>query len=98
MQRLPLETNYFEAYNRDNVHLVVSPRRRSSGSRRTASRPRVAHHDLDVIVYATGFDAITGGFDRIDIRGVGGQSLRDKWRDSPSTYLGLSSPTGSPIC
>ena len=49
------------------------------------------HHDLDLIVYATGFDAITGGYDRIDIRGVDGQRLRDKWRESPSTYLGLLS-------
>ena len=41
-----------------------------------------------MIVYATGFDAITGGYDRIDIRGVGGQTLADAWRDGPSTYLG----------
>ena len=50
-----------------------------------------AHHELDLIVYATGFDAITGGYDRIDVRGVDGQSLRDKWRDSPSTYVGMMS-------
>ena len=42
-----------------------------------------------MIIYATGFDAITGAFDRIDIRGVGGRRLRDKWADGPRTYLGL---------
>jgi cation diffusion facilitator CzcD-associated flavoprotein CzcO len=42
-----------------------------------------------MIIYATGFDAITGAFDRIDLRGVGGQRLKDKWVDGPRTYLGL---------
>jgi len=88
-QRLPLETRYFEAYNRDNVHLVdlsETPIERitAKGIQTTGS-----HYDLDLIVYATGFDAITGGFDRMEIRGVAGQSLREKWRDGPLTYLGL---------
>jgi cation diffusion facilitator CzcD-associated flavoprotein CzcO len=89
LQRLPLETRYFEAYNRDNVHLVdlsATPIERVTP---TGIRTTAGHHDLDVIVYATGFDAITGGYDRMDIRGVGGQALRDKWRDGPRTYLGL---------
>ncbi len=91
MQRLPLETRYFEAYNRDNVRLVdlsESPIERvtAAGIQTTAE-----HHDLDVIVYATGFDAITGGYDRIQIRGVDGQLLGDKWRDGPRTYLGVLS-------
>ena len=91
MQRLPLETRYFEAYNRDNVRLVditESPIERltANGIQTTES-----HHDLDVIVYATGFDAITGGYDRIEIRGVDGNTLGDKWRDGPSTYLGVLS-------
>jgi len=89
LQRLPLETNYFEVYNRSNVELVdlsEAPIERftPSGIQTTA-----AHHDLDLIVYATGFDAITGAYDRIDIRGVDGVSLADKWRDGPSTYVGL---------
>jgi cation diffusion facilitator CzcD-associated flavoprotein CzcO len=42
-----------------------------------------------MIIYATGFDAITGAFDRIDIRGVGGVSLKDKWADGPVTFLGI---------
>ncbi|MBT5140832.1 MAG: NAD(P)/FAD-dependent oxidoreductase [Acidimicrobiaceae bacterium] len=89
MQRLPLETNYFEAYNRENVHLVdlsEAPIERitMSGIQTTAE-----HHDLDVIVYATGFDAITGGYDRINIRGIDGLLLGDVWADSPRTFVGV---------
>ena len=48
-----------------------------------------AAHAFDMIVYATGFDAITGAFDRIDIRGIGGRRLKDRWAHGPRTYLGL---------
>ncbi len=89
LQRLPLETNYFEAYNRDNVELVSLAETPIVRFDETGIETTAGHHDLDVIVYATGFDAITGGYDRIDIRGVGGVSLRDKWKDSPTTYLGV---------
>ena len=89
MQRLPLETRYFEAYNRDNVHLVDLSETPIERFTATGIQTTAGHHELDLIVYATGFDAITGGYDRIDVRGVDGQALRDKWRDSPSTYLGV---------
>lgn len=94
-RRVPLETNYYEAYNRDNVHLVdlnetpitrVTPR----GIETTGGE-----QEFDLIIYATGFDAITGAFDRIDFTGLGGKKLRDKWRDGPITYLGLQT-TGFP--
>jgi cation diffusion facilitator CzcD-associated flavoprotein CzcO len=89
VQRVPLETNYYEAYNRDNVHLVdlqeTPIERITPAGIRTSER----EYELDVIVYATGFDAITGAYDRIDIRGVGGVALRDKWRDGPVTYFGM---------
>ena len=88
MQRLPLETNYFEAYNQDNVGLVdlsETPIERVTASGLQTS---AAHHELDVLVYATGFDAITGALGKIDIRGVDGIALQDLWRDGPSTYLG----------
>jgi len=91
LQRLPLETNYFEAYNRDNVHLVDLAETPIERFTANGIQTTTDHHDLDLIVYATGFDAITGGYDRIDIRGVDGQTLRDKWSDSPSTYLGVLS-------
>ncbi len=91
MQRLPLETRYFEAYNRDNVDLVdisAAPIQRIT---ETGIETAAGHHDLDVIVYATGFNAITGGYDQIEIRGVDGQTLGQKWGDGPSTYLGVLS-------
>ncbi|MEL6980950.1 MAG: cyclohexanone monooxygenase, partial [Actinomycetota bacterium] len=93
MQRLPLETRYFEAYNRDNVDLVditANPiERMTETGIETAGQNGAEHHELDIIVYATGFNAITGGYDQVEIRGMDGQTLGDKWRDSPSTYLGV---------
>jgi cation diffusion facilitator CzcD-associated flavoprotein CzcO len=88
-RRVPMETNYYEMYNRDNVHLVdindTPIERVTASGLRTSERD----YDVDLIVYATGFDAMTGAFDRMDFVGVGGQKLRDKWRDGPVTYLGL---------
>ncbi len=91
MQRLPLETRYFEVYNRDNVKLVSLAETPIERFTPTGIQTTDAHYDLDVIVYATGFDAITGGYDRIEIRGVDGQKLADKWSDGPSTYFGVLS-------
>ena len=89
VQRVPLETNYYEAYNRDNVHLVDLQEtpivRISPAGIQTTER----EYEFDFIVYATGFDAITGSYDRIDIRGVDGLRLKDKWATGPSTYLGM---------
>ncbi|MGH0031824.1 MAG: flavin-containing monooxygenase [Myxococcota bacterium] len=88
-QRLPLETHYYEAYNRENVHLVdlsETPVERITPRGIQTTRK---HYDLDLIVYATGFDAITGAWDRMQIHGAGGALLADKWRDGPSTYFGL---------
>ena len=89
VQRVPLETNYLEAYNRDNVHLVdlqeTPIERITEKGLRTSERD----YEFDIIVYATGFDAITGAYDRIDIRGVGGERLFEKWKDGPETFLGM---------
>lgn len=89
VQRLPLETGYFEAYNRDNVELVdckeTPIERITPGGLRTTAR----EFEFDILVYATGFDAFTGAYDRMDIRGIGGASLRETWRDGPVTYLGM---------
>jgi cation diffusion facilitator CzcD-associated flavoprotein CzcO len=89
VQRVPMETRYFEAYNRDNVHLVditeTPIQEITENGLRTAER----EYEFDIIVFATGFDAITGAYDHIDIRGVGGEKLRDKWREGPSTFLGM---------
>jgi len=92
VQRVPMETGYYEAYNQDNVHLVdlretpierVTPKGIETTER---------EYEFDVIVYATGFDAVTGAYDRIDIRGVGGQALKELWAQGPVTYLGLNVP------
>ncbi|NOT55882.1 MAG: NAD(P)/FAD-dependent oxidoreductase [Deltaproteobacteria bacterium] len=89
IQRVPLETRYYEAYNRENVHLVDLQETPIECITPTGIRTTKQEYDFDIIVYATGFDAMTGAFDRIDIRGVGGQQLRDKWVEGPTTFLGL---------
>jgi len=89
VQRVPLETNYLEAYNRDNVSLVDISETPIERITETGIRTSDRDHDFDIIVYATGFDAITGAYDHIDIRGVGGERLRRKWYDGPSTFLGM---------
>ncbi len=95
MQRLPLETHYFEAYNRDNVHLVSLAETPIERITATGIQTTAQHHDLDLIVYATGFNAITGGYDQIEITGTDGQTLGEKWNDGPSTYVGVLT-TGFP--
>jgi cation diffusion facilitator CzcD-associated flavoprotein CzcO len=89
VQRVPMETRYYEAYNRDNVHLVDITETPITEVTETGLRTTERAFDFDIIVYATGFDAITGAFDHMDIRGVGGEKLRDKWNDGPSTFLGV---------
>jgi cation diffusion facilitator CzcD-associated flavoprotein CzcO len=89
VQRVPMETHYFEAYNRDNVHLVDITETPIVEVTETGLRTTERAYDFDIIVYATGFDAITGAFDHIDIQGVGGTRLRDKWSEGPTTFLGM---------
>jgi len=89
VQRVPLETHYLEAYNRDNVELVDIKEQPISNITETGIQTSAKHYDLDIIIYATGFDAMTGSYDRIDIRGAGGARLKDKWRDKAQTFLGM---------
>ena len=89
IQRVPLETNYLEAYNRPNVHLVDLSDTPLERVTRDGLRTTSVEFEFDVIIYATGFDAMTGAHDRIDIRGVGGEKLRKKWQDRISTCLGI---------
>ena len=90
-RRVPLETHYDEVYNQANVELVDL--REDPIERITPSgvQTREAEYGLDILIYATGFDAITGAFDRIEIRGEAGRTLKDKWVDGPRTYLGVQS-------
>ncbi|TWC06232.1 cation diffusion facilitator CzcD-associated flavoprotein CzcO [Bradyrhizobium macuxiense] len=88
-RRLPLETFYYEVYNRDNVELVDI--KETPIEKITPEGIRTAEKDyaFDIIIYATGFDAITGSFDKIDFRGAHGARLKEKWTHGPETYLGL---------
>jgi cation diffusion facilitator CzcD-associated flavoprotein CzcO len=88
-RRIPMETRYYEAYNRANVHLVDLNETPIEGITETGLRTKGRDYEVDVIVYATGFDAITGAFDRIDVTGLNGRKLKDKWVDGPLTYLGV---------
>ena len=93
-KRICVDTGYYETYNRDNVRLVDL--RRTPLERITARGIRTGgdggrEYEVDAIVYATGFDAMTGALGRIDIRGRDGRSLKEKWAGGPRTCLGLMS-------
>ena len=84
-----IDTDYFETYNRENVELVdirhspiqeITPR---------GIRTDDQEFEFDMIVFATGFDAMTGTFFKMDIRGRDGLPLKEKWSEGPKTYLGL---------
>ena len=89
IQRVPLETGYFETYNRDNVELVDSGETPIAEITPEGLRTTARSFEFDVIIYSTGFDSFTGAFDKIDIQGANGLKLRDKWADGPITFLGL---------
>jgi cyclohexanone monooxygenase len=85
-----VDTDYYETFNRENVELVdlradaiarIEPRGLRTGSRL---------HELDVIVFATGYDAMTGPLTRLNIHDTNGISLAERWRDGPAAYLGLA--------
>jgi cation diffusion facilitator CzcD-associated flavoprotein CzcO len=88
-KRPPIDTDYFETYNRPNVSLVDlrgAPIERIS---RAGICTTETEYPVDIIVFATGFDAMTGPMLRMDIRGRGGVALKDAWEAGPITYLGL---------
>lgn len=88
MQRLPLETHYFEAYNHKNVRLVDISETPIETINQAGLKTTAEQFDLDVLIYATGFDAITGALDRMAIQGAQG-TLAEKYAAGPSTYLGV---------
>ena len=90
-KRIPLETHYYEAYNRDNVLLVDIRKAPITCITPKGVKTQDAEYEFDVIIYATGFDAVSGPLTRIDIRGEGGQTFKDKWAAGPRSYLGLQS-------
>jgi cyclohexanone monooxygenase len=92
VKRIPLDSNYLETFNEPHVHLVeIKENPVAQITERGVQLADGTTYEVDVIVYATGFDAMTGPIRRIDVRGRGGISLRDKWEDGPHTYLGLMS-------
>ena len=89
-KRLCVDTDYYETYNRDNVELIdisrepverITPKGLMQGGR---------EQEFDIIVFATGFDAMTGTLLKMDIRGRGGEALREKWAAGPVSYLGIA--------
>ena len=90
-KRLPCESGYYEVYNQDNVQLVDV--REAPIERLTPKglKTTEAEYELDVIIFATGYDAVTGSLNRIDIRGEGGELLKDKFAGGPRTFMGVSS-------
>lgn len=90
-KRLCVDTDYWKTYNRDNVALVDIS---SSPIERLVPEGIVVAgktYLVDVVVFATGFDAVTGALDRIDIGSTTGARLKQHWQDGPRTYLGLAS-------
>lgn len=88
-KRLCLDTNYYETFNRENVTLVDARRTPIEEVTGTGVRTTEAEYQFDAIVFATGFDAMTGALMEIDVRGGDGASLKDAWSSGPRTYLGL---------
>ena len=90
-KRICIDTDYFATFNRPNVSLVDI--KTNPIEEITANAVRVAgkDHEVDALVMATGFDAMTGSVAKIDISGPGGRTLNEKWAEGPKTYLGLMS-------
>ena len=88
-KRICVDSDYYATFNLPHVKLVslkVDPIQRIVPE---GIRTQAETHKLDAIVFATGYDAVTGALDRVDIRGVSGQELKAKWAQGPRTYLGL---------
>jgi len=89
-KRATLEQQYYEVYNQDNVELIDI---KANGIAEVVPDGIVTadgvHHPLDILILATGFDSVTGGLLGIDIKGVNGQSLREKWANGTYTAFGL---------
>ena len=88
-RRVPLETNYYETFNQSNVELIDVNDTPIQSITENGIRTSLCEYNFDIIIYATGFDAITGSFDRIDIQGTNEKKLKDAWEDGPQTYLGV---------
>ena len=88
-KRLCIDNGYYEMYNRGNVSLVDVKRAPITGFTKTGLKTTDGEYDIDVLVMATGFDAVTGSLSRIDITGLDGINLKDKWRGGPTSTFGF---------
>ena len=88
-KRICLDSGYFETFNRGNVTLVDLRQTPIEAITAGGIRTTGGVHELDAIIFATGFDALTGSLLAVDIKGAGGLSLREKWAHGPRNYLGL---------
>jgi cation diffusion facilitator CzcD-associated flavoprotein CzcO len=91
-KRPPIDTGYFETFNRDNVQLVDLKAEPIVEVTANGIRTTQQEYELDIIVFATGFDALTGALVNLNIAGSGGHKLKDAWSAGPRTYLGLQTP------
>ena len=90
-KRLPCESGYYEVYNQDNVLLVDVKKAPIQRITENGIQTADAHYELDVIIYATGYDAVTGSLNRMIIQGEGGLTLQEKFSEGPRTFMGISS-------
>ena len=88
-KRICVASGYYEAFNRPNLHLVDLRAEPLAGMTAKGVRTSAAEYPVDLIVLATGYDALTGALTAIDIRGEKGRQLADKWANGPINYLGL---------
>lgn len=91
-KRICTDSGYFATYNRDNVTLVNLREDPIESVTEWGIKTATSSYEIDVLVFATGFDALTGALARIDLQGAGGARIQDAWRDGPLTYLGVQVP------
>ena len=88
-KRICVDTDYYETFNQPHVSLVDLRATPIQSIVESGVQTSAATHEFDSIVFATGYDAVTGALDRIEIRGKSGRALKDQWTAGPRTYLGL---------
>src|SRR5262249_34635772 len=89
-KRLCIDIGYYETFNRPNVELIDVSEEPIEEITARGVQARGREHEVDAIVFATGFDAMTGALMKIDVRGRGGLRLQEKWSEGPRTYLGVA--------
>ena len=90
VKRPSLEQDFYECFNRDNVDLVDIKETPIEGFTETGLRTSSSDHEFDIIVMATGFDAVSGGLTQMSVMGVKGQTLREKWHEGIRAHLGMA--------